>query len=321
VATDSLLLLTGLILLLAGGDALVRGAAALAHRLGISPLVVGLTVVSFGTSAPELAVNLTAALRGSGEISFGNVIGSNLANIGLIVGLTALLRPLDVQAVVVLRELPMMLLATAFALVFALDSMLSGDASSRYDRGDGIVLLLLLSVFLYYTARDVFRQRESRRGRVVLAVGSWSVPRSLLVAATGLLVLVVGAQLTVKGGVGIARSAGISEAVIGLTLIAVGTSLPELAASLIAAWRGQAEIAIGNVIGSNIFNLLLVLGATAAVRPVPIPAGGVLDLVALCVLSVLLWGVCVNQGRQIIRVEGALLLTIYLTYLSQRLLV
>ena len=321
MATDSLLLLTGLILLLAGGDALVRGAAALAHRLGISPLVVGLTVVSFGTSAPELAVNLTAALRGSGEISFGNVIGSNLANIGLIVGLTALLRPLDVQAVVVLRELPMMLLATAFALVFALDSMLSGDASSRYDRGDGIVLLLLLSVFLYYTARDVFRQRESRRGRVVLAVGSWSVPRSLLVAATGLLVLVVGAQLTVKGGVGIARSAGISEAVIGLTLIAVGTSLPELAASLIAAWRGQAEIAIGNVIGSNIFNLLLVLGATAAVRPVPIPAGGVLDLVALCVLSVLLWGVCVNQGRQIIRVEGALLLTIYLTYLSQRLLV
>jgi cation:H+ antiporter len=321
VATDILLLLTGLILLLAGGDALVRGAAALAHRLGISPLVVGLTVVSFGTSAPELAVNLTAALRGSGELSFGNVIGSNLANIGLIVGLTALLRPLDVQAVVVWRELPMMVLATAFALVFALDTVLSGDASSRYDRGDGIVLLLLLSVFLYYTAREVFRQRESRRGKVGLAVGSWSVPRSLLVAATGLAVLVVGAQLTVKGGVGIARSAGISEAVIGLTLIAIGTSLPELAASLIAAWRGQAEIAIGNVIGSNIFNLLLVLGATAAVRPVPIPAGGVLDLVALCVLSVLLWGVCVNQGRRIIRVEGALLLTIYLTYLSQRLLV
>jgi cation:H+ antiporter len=321
VATDILLLLTGLILLLAGGDALVRGAAALAHRLGISPLVVGLTVVSFGTSAPELAVNLTAALRGSGELSFGNVIGSNLANIGLIVGLTALLRPLDVQAVVVWRELPMMVLATAFALVFALDTVLSGDASSRYDRGDGIVLLLLLSVFLYYTAREVFRQRESRRGKVGLAVGSWSVPRSLLVATVGLVVLVVGAQLTVKGGVGIARSAGISEAVIGLTLIAIGTSLPELAASLIAAWRGQAAIAIGNVIGSNIFNLLLVLGATAAVRPVPIPAGGVLDLVALCVLSVLLWGVCVNQGRRIIRVEGALLLTIYLTYLSQRLLV
>ena len=251
MATDFLLLLTGLILLLAGGDALVRGAAALAHRLGISPLVVGLTVVSFGTSAPELAVNLTAALRGSGELSFGNVIGSNLANIGLIVGLTALLRPLGVQAVVVWRELPMMVLATAFALVFALDSVLSGDASSRYDRGDGIVLLLLLSVFIYYTAREVFRQRESRRGKVVLAVGSWSVPRSLLVATVGLVVLLLGAQLTVKGGMGIARVAGIPEAVIGLTLIAIGTSLPELAASLVAAWRGQAEIAIGNVIGSK----------------------------------------------------------------------
>jgi cation:H+ antiporter len=321
VATDLLLLLLGLTLLLGGGHALVRGAAALAHRLGISPLVVGLTVVSFGTSAPELAVNLTAALRGSGELSFGNVIGSNLANIGLIVGLTALLRPLGVQAVVVWRELPMMVLATAFALVFALDSVLSGDASSRYDRGDGIVLLLLLSVFIYYTAREVFRQRESRRGKVVLAVGSWSVPRSLLVATVGLVVLLVGAQLTVKGGMGIARVAGIPEAVIGLTLIAIGTSLPELAASLVAAWRGQAEIAIGNVIGSNIFNLLLVLGATATLRPIPIPAGGIDDLIALCLLSVLLWGVCVNQGRRIIRVEGALLLTIYLAYLSHRVLV
>jgi cation:H+ antiporter len=321
VATDFLLLLIGLILLLAGGDALVRGAAALARRLGISPLVVGLTVVSLGTSAPELAVNLTAALRGSGELSFGNVIGSNLANIGLIVGLTALLRPLGVQAVVVRRELPMMLLATAFVFVFALDSVLSGDASSRYDRGDGIVLLLLLSVFIYYTARDVFRQRESRRGKVGLVVGSWSVPRSLLVATTALVVLVAGAQLTVKGGVGIARVAGVSEVVIGLTLIAIGTSLPELAASLVAAWRGQAEIAIGNVIGSNLFNLLLVLGATATIRPIPIPAGGIVDLIALCMLSVLLWVVCATQERRIIRVEGALLLTIYLAYLSQRALV
>ncbi|GAF82002.1 unnamed protein product, partial [marine sediment metagenome] len=135
---DLPLLLLGLVLLLAGGDALVRGAADLARRLGISPLVVGLTVVALGTSAPELAVNVTAALSGSGSLSFGNVIGSNLANIGLVVGVAALVRPLDVQAVVVRRELPMMLLATGFALVFALDSVLAGAASSRYERGDGI---------------------------------------------------------------------------------------------------------------------------------------------------------------------------------------
>ena len=147
------------------------------------------------------------------------------------------------------------------------------------------------------------------------------IERALGDGDRGLLVLLVGAQLTVKGGMGIARVAGIPEAVIGLTLIAIGTSLPELAASLVAAWRGQAEIAIGNVIGSNIFNLLLVLGATATLRPIPIPAGGIDDLIALCLLSVLLWGVCVNQGRRIIRVEGALLLTIYLAYLSHRVLV
>jgi cation:H+ antiporter len=317
---DLPLLLLGLVLLLAGGDALVRGAADLARRLGISPLVVGLTVVALGTSAPELAVNVTAALSGSGSLSFGNVIGSNLANIGLVVGVAALVRPLDVQAVVVRRELPMMLLATGFALVFALDSVLAGAASSRYERGDGIALLLLLSVFLYYTAADVFRQRESRRGKVGMAPGSWSVPVSLLVATAGLVGLLVGAHFTVEGGVGIARSAGVPEAVIGLTLIAIGTSLPELAASLIAAWRGEAGIAIGSVIGSNLFNLLLVLGATAAIRPIPVPAGGVGDLAVLCALSAVLWGVCVTQERRIIRAEGAALLTVYAVYVSARVL-
>ena len=317
---DLPLLLLGLVLLLAGGDALVRGAADLARRLGISPLVMGLTVVALGTSAPELAVNVTAALRGSGSLSFGNVIGSNLANIGLIVGVAALVRPLDVQAVVVRRELPMMLLATGFALVFALDSVLAGAASSRYERGDGIALLLLLSVFLYYTAADMFRQRESRRGKVGMAPGSWSVAVSLLVGTAGLVGLLVGAHFTVQGAVGIARSAGLPEAVIGLTLIAVGTSLPELAAALIAAWRGEAGIAIGSVIGSNLFNLLLVLGATAAIRPIPVPAGGVADLAVLCALSAVLWGVCVTQERRIIRAEGAALLTVYVFYVGARVL-
>jgi cation:H+ antiporter len=321
VATDVLLLLIGLTLLLGGGDALVRGAAGLARRLGISPLVVGLTVVSLGTSAPELAVNVTAALRGSGGISFGNVVGSNLANIGLIVGLTALLRPLDVQRIVVRRELPMMLLATAVVLVFALDSVLAGDVSARYERGDGMVLLLLLGVFLYYTAMDVFRQRENRRGKAGMAAGGWGVPVSLAVATAGLVALVMGARFTVEGAVGIARATGVSETVIGLTMIAIGTSLPELAASLVAVWRGQAEMAIGNVIGSNIFNLLLVLGATAAIRPIPVPAEGVTDVGVLLALSVVLWVVCATQQRRIIRVEGAFLLTVYLAYLSHRALV
>jgi cation:H+ antiporter len=315
---DPLWLLLGLMLLLGGGDALVRGAAALARRLGISPLVVGLTVVAFGTSAPELAVNVTAALRGSGALSFGNVIGSNLANIGLIVGVAALLRPLKVQASVVRRDLPMMLLATAVVFVFALDSILAGSASSGYERGDGIVLLLLLSVFIYYTAVVVFRQRRAGGGAVGLAPGSWSVPVSLALAAAGLVALVVGAHFTVQGAVGIARAAGISEAVIGLTLIAIGTSLPELSASLVAAWRGQAAMAIGNVIGSNLFNLLLVLGTTATIQPIPVPERGLLDLTVLSLLSVLFWLVCRTPERKIIRAEGALLLVMYVLYVSVR---
>ena len=315
---DLLLLLLGLFLLVVGSDALVRGAAALARRLGISPLVVGLTVVAFGTSAPELAVNVTAALRGSGALSFGNVIGSNMANIGLIVGIAALLRPLDIQTTVVRRELPMLLLATAVAFVFAIDADLAEDATSRYARGDGIVLLLLMSVFIYYTVVDVFRQRQNGRGAVGLAPGTWSVSVSLAMVAIGLLGLLAGAHFTVEGAVGIARAAGISEAVIGLTLVAIGTSLPELAASLVAAWRGHTGIAIGNVIGSNLFNLLLVLGTTATIRPIPVPAGGFGDLTVLSGVSVLLWVICGTRERKIIRAEGALLLTVYVAYLSGR---
>jgi cation:H+ antiporter len=315
---DPLLLVTGLILLVGGGDALVRGAAALARRLGISPLVVGLTVVAFGTSAPEMAVNVTAALRGSGALSFGNVIGSNLANIGLIVGVTALLRPLHVQASIIRRELPMMLLATAVAFVFALDSALADGAPATYGRGDGLVLLLLLTVFIHYTTTEILRQRKSGSREVGLVPGSWSIPVSLALGTAGLLALVVGAQLAVEGAVGIARAAGISEAVIGLTLIAIGTSLPELVASLVAAWRGHAGIAIGNVIGSNLFNLLLVLGFTATIRPIPVPEGGLADLTILSLLSVLLWLVCATPGRRIIRAEGALLLAMYVIYLSFR---
>ena len=196
--------------------------------------------------------------------------------------------------------------------------MLAGDASSRYERGDGIVLLLLMSVFIYYTVVDVFRQRQNGGGEVGLAPGTWSVPVSVGMLLAGLVSLVAGAHFTVEGAVGIARAAGISEAVIGLTVVAIGTSLPELAASLVAAWRGHTGIAIGNVIGSNLFNLLLVLGTTATIRPIPVPEGGLWDLAVLSGVSVLLWGICGTRERKIIRVEGALLLAVYVLYLSAR---
>ena len=212
----------------------------------------------------------------------------------------------------------MLLLATAVAFVFALDSVLAEGTPASYGRGDGIVLLLLLTVFIHYTTMEINRQRKSGSREVGLAPGSWSTPVSLALAAVGLVALVVGARFTVEGAVGIARAAGISEAVIGLTLIAIGTSLPELAASLVAAWRGHAGIAIGNVIGSNLFNLLLVLGITATIRPIQVPEGGLIDLTVLSLLSVLLWLVCATPERRIIRAEGALLLAMYVIYLSFR---
>jgi cation:H+ antiporter len=316
----------GLALLLAGGDLLVRGAASLARRLGVSPLAIGLTVVAFGTSAPELAVNVTAAWKDNSEISFGNIFGSNMANIGLIVAVTALIRPLEIKGLVTRRELPMMMLATAVAAALGLDALL-GDGPSVFGRGDAIVLLLIFTVFVYYTTNDVIEQRADARRNAnngdpwVAGVGaraSAGLTRSLAYTAGGLVGLVLGAQFTVDGAVGLARSFGVSEVVIGLTLVAVGTSLPELATSVAAGIKGYSDIAIGNLVGSNIFNLLLVLGVTAGIRPVPVPVGGFGDLLVTGVLSLLLWLASMSQRRTIIRGEALVLLALYLGYMGFR---
>lgn len=320
---DVLLLLVGIVLLVGGGDLLVRGAASIAQRAGVSHLAVGLTVVSFGTSAPELAVNWSAVWSGSPDVSFGNVIGSNMANIGLIVGATALLRPLDVHNIVVRREMPMMILATAAVAVFGLDAVLSGR-TAFLDRGDGLVLLLLFSVFLYYIVNDVLVQRsENQKALESELVGTlppvhrrlaWSV----LLTLGGLLALIGGGRITVHAAVELAHLLGVSEAVIALSVIALGTSLPELAASLVAAFRSEVDIAVGNVVGSNIFNLLLVAGSTAAMEPVPVPAGGLGDLAVVSLLSALLWAVSATHRRRIQRAEAALLLAIYVVYVGFR---
>lgn len=323
VSLDLLLLVAGLALLVGGGDALVRGAASIAQRVGISHLAVGLTVVSFGTSAPELAVNWSAVWSGSPDVSFGNVIGSNMANIGLIIGATALLRPLHVHSIVVSREMPMMILATAAIAVFGLDAVLSGR-EAFLDRGDGIVLLLFFSVFLYYIVNDMVVQRsENRTALASELVGPLppvhrSLKLSLVLALGGLLGLALGGRLTVYAAVELARALGVTEAVIALSVIAVGTSLPELAASLVAAFRAEVDIAVGNVVGSNIFNLLLVAGSTATMEPIPVPAGGLGDLAVVSLLSALLWGVSASRLRRIVRAEAGLLFAVYVVYLTLR---
>lgn len=307
-------------MLVGSAEALVRGGSGLARDFGVSPLVVGLTVVAFGTSAPELAVNVGASLHGQGDLSFGNIMGSNIANIGLVIGTFALLRPIRVEGAIIRREVPMMLLATIAALVMGFRW---GDAPAAYQRSDGIILLAFFAMFLYYTVSDVFRQRGSDPFVVQTHLAApdrfWG-SRATNVGLTlgGLAGLVVGAEITVDASVSLAEAFGVPQVVIGITLVALGTSLPELVTALVAALREQADLAVGNIVGSNIFNLLFIMGVSATIRPVPVPAGGNQDLIVMLLLSFLLLFICTTHRRLIIRREALILLFSYMTFILAR---
>lgn len=311
---DALLLILGLAVLIAGGRALVEGASALAVRLGVAPILVGLTVVAFGTSTPELVVNLAAAFRGATEIGFGNVVGSSIANIGLLLAITAVVTPLTIHRTLVIREIPMMILAAGAALVLGGGAFL-GEAVSGYTRGDGLMLLLLFVVFLYYTIGDALRPQADVAVTVPALVESRPDNRTWSLIGGGLLGLVVGGELTVRGAMGVAAAVGLSEAVIGLTVVAVGTSLPELATTLTAARRGQGDIAIGNIVGSNIFNLLFIWGTSVTIEPSAMPDGGVTDLLVMTALSLVLLPMVISQNR-LSRTEGVFMLVGYAAYIG-----
>jgi cation:H+ antiporter len=297
---EGLLVLAGLAALFAGGEALVRGAVGLAARLRVPPLVIGLTVVGFGTSAPELVVSIGAALRGVPDIALGNVVGSNIANILLILGLCALLRPLSTGTGDLRRETAVMM-AAALALV---PLFLLG----RLDRGAGALLLAALAAYLGWTIRT------ARAGGEQLRADTPAGPALLWVGA-GLVALVLGARWLVDGAVGLARGLGLSEAFIGLSIVAVGTSLPELATGVVAALRRQADLAIGNVVGSNIFNVLGILGATALVAPIPVaPRFATFDLPVM--LAATAAAVLVIRRAPVIgRAAGVAALAAYAAYL------
>jgi cation:H+ antiporter len=317
---DSLMLVVGLATLIAGGTWLVRGASALAAALGVAPVLIGLTVVAFGTSTPELVVNVSAALRGNTEIGFGNVVGSNIANVGLLLALAAIVVPLSIHRTLVIREIPMMILACAAALVLA-GGVLLGEVSSGYSRGDGLMLLLLFTVFLYYTIGEALQQRDDASGSSGgEAVASTTPPpaerpRSVGLVVGGLMALIAGGELTVRGAIGVANAVGIPEAVIGLTVVAIGTSLPELSTTLTAARKGHGDLAIGNIVGSNIYNLLFIWGLSVSIEPSALPAGGAVDLLVMTAFSLLLFPFVLTQNR-LSRIEGALMLLAYGGYIG-----
>ncbi|ASJ98191.1 calcium/sodium antiporter [Shewanella marisflavi] len=297
-----LALIAGLLILILGAESLVRGASALALRLGVTPLVIGLTIVAFGTSTPELAVSLKSAIAGNADIALGNVVGSNIANIGLILGLTALVRPVGVQSQMVKRDIPLMLFST---LLFC--GLLSDGGLSRLD---GALLASMLVAFLamsyLFDRQQATKVEETSRPLPPLL--------SMLLVALGIGMLVGGGALFVDGAVALATQLGMSELLIGLTIVAIGTSMPELITSVVAARRGESDIAIGNLVGSNLFNLLGILGITALIQPInaSVPAMDLLVMVTLALLLLpLAW-----SGLRIGRREGALLLLCYLIYLS-----
>jgi cation:H+ antiporter len=312
-------IIAGIALLVIGGELVVRGAAGLAKLYGVSTLVIGLTIVAFGTSAPELAVSIAASLQGKGGLVLGNLVGSNIANIGLILGLCVMIRPITVKMVVITRETPMMILASLVVIGLSADAFHSA-APSVISRGDAFVLLLLFGVFLYYLIGDVFKKRESALMDEAEEASIKGMPlhRCVLLLLLGFAALVIGGKLTVMGAVGLALLFGVSEGIIGLTIVAVGTSLPELVTSMAAARKGHGDMAIGNIIGSNIFNILLILGVSASISPISLPPGAPLDIIVMCSLSILMLPMVITHQKRLVRWEGLVLFLIYTAYMSWR---
>lgn len=304
-----LVFFAGLLLLYYGAEYLVSGSSRLAFSFGIRPLVIGMTVVAFATSAPELLVSLFAAFKGSSDIATGNIIGSNIANIGLILGVAALLHPLDVSRLTLLREVPIMVFSGLVLYLMSLDGLLGF--------GNGLTLFLLLLGFLCFCLRvgrvaDIPGQVDS----ATVNVEGYRRGRDLLLVLIGLVGLAVGAELMVRSAVIMARSFGLSELVIGTTIVALGTSLPELAASMMSAVKGEMDISVGNVIGSNIFNLLFVLGICPMVRPLPIDASVLwFDMPYMLIFSLLLIPLAWHQ-KGLGRRRGTVLLAGYLVFIG-----
>ena len=317
-------LIAGIVLLVFGGGLLVRGASEIATKLGVSPLVIGLTIVGFGTSSPELAINVFGAVKGQTDIAFGNVVGSNISNFGLVLGITALIAPIAIQSQLVRREIPLLILVTSIMTVMALDGLLEG-AAPVIGRSEGIVLMLLFCIFFYINAMDVFRMRSGDPLAAEIEENPLARPpaasrlRWLFVLA-GFGLLFLGGELTIRTSVSLAGELGLSATVVGLFVVAIGTSMPELVTSVVAALRREPDLALGNVVGSNIFNSLLVLPSSAVITEVAVPAGGVTDLLVSWGLVVLLIPFFLFGKAQLGRAAGALLLTIYVGYAVARLL-
>ena len=308
-----LFLVVGLVLLVKGADWLVDGASKLAKRLGVTDLVIGLTIVAFGTSMPEFVVNMVSVADGATDLAITNILGSNIINTLVILGCSALVCPLVAQRSTVRLDIPMNIVAGLLVLVFVFIS--SPMEPKGLSRVEGLALLVVFAAFLvytFYTAKaDATTTTEST---------PFPLWKCVVLILAGLVGLVVGGEMIVKTAVAIARYCGVAESVIGLTIVALGTSLPELATSVVAAFKHNNDIAIGNVVGSNIFNVFFILGTSAIIKHLPVYPGIEIDAALVAVSALAVWLLLCNKNRSINRWGGALLLVIYAGYLTYRLL-
>ena len=309
---DTLFLVGGLALILLGANGLTDGAAAVAKRFNISDLVIGLTIVAFGTSAPELVISCMAALGGSADMAIGNVVGSNVFNVLMIVGVTAMVLPIKVGEGTLSKEIPLVVLASFALAFFGNDVLLDGGSMNAISRIDGLILLCFFLIFMRYTFAIARNGGEESEGEKIKEMPMW---KSILFIVGGLAGLVFGGQWFVDGASGIASSLGVSESTIGLTIVAGGTSLPELATSVTAALKKNSGIAVGNVIGSNLFNIFFVLGCSATISPLPMGGINNIDMAVLIGSAILFWIVgWFFKKRTITRMEGAVLVACYIAY-------
>lgn len=307
-----LLLIVGFIALIKGADIFVDGASSTAQNFKVPKMLIGLTIVAFGTSAPELAVSMSALASGSSDMVLGNVIGSNILNILLILGIAALIKPIAVKDNTVRKELPLVLLISTLLVVLFLDTVFAGASANQITRSDGIVIILFFSVFLYYLLALAKQKKEPKSTE---EEPKFKLGKSLFFVLIGLAAIIIGSDLVVDNASSIASALGISERIIALTVIAFGTSLPELVTTVVSAKKGEQDLLVGNIIGSNIFNICLVLGIPVVIF------GGIaessfqmLDLVMLIVSAALLFIFSKTSKQKISRSEGAIMLAVFAVY-------
>ncbi len=309
-----LLFIIGFYLLIKGANLLVDGASSIAKKLKISSIVIGLTIVAFGTSMPEFIVNIFASAQGNTEIAIGNILGSNIANILLILGISAMIYPLTAKRNTVLKEIPLSLLAALIVGVTANDILLDAGNVSQISRIDGLVFLAFFIIFLYYTF-GISKIKDSISDKQKIKIYSRS--KSIIFIILGLTGLIIGGKWIVDGAVKMAEFFGVSQSLIGLTIVAVGTSLPELATSAVAAYKKQTDIAIGNIVGSNIFNIFWILGFSALIKPLPFSSQSNIDILMTILASLILFLVMYIGKKHIIeRWQGVAMILIYISYVA-----